>query len=201
MTRTGKKSVYTAADAMKPVNFALADHGTVLATRAEGQDVGDQVRRLVVDDASLVLSFNDVRAITPPFFDELFKILRVMFGAESPRKRALVVTGLSDDTRETIEMVLERHKASLVELKGEHLDLISGIPHLAETLVAAQELGKFTAPELAERLDLTVPNINHRLKKLVEAGALTRETDKTAEHGRRYSYQAHAAPDLAAAGR
>jgi hypothetical protein len=199
--RTKKKSVYTAADAMQPINFALADHGTVLATRAEGQEVGEQLRRLLVEDASLVLSFKNIRAITPPFFDEVFTTLRMLFATGTDQRRALVVTGLTDDTRETIEMVLERHKAALVELNGKRIDLITSIPHLAETLAAARELGEFTAPQLAERMDVKIGNLNHRLKTLVDAGALVREPDTTVDRGKRWRYHTPTAPALAGATR
>src|SRR5205814_1987631 len=108
---------------------------------------------------------------------------------------------LDEDVRETLQLVLDHYKLSIAELHDDRqLRLLTSVPHLAETLSAAQEIGEhFTAPELADRLDQKLPNINQRLAQLVQAGAIAREQDPTAGRGRRYRYRtaAHDAGSVA----
>jgi DNA-binding MarR family transcriptional regulator len=46
------------------------------------------------------------------------------------------------------------------------------------------------ARDLAEELQLKLPNLHQRLKTLEEAGALAKREDHTAERGRRYIWSA-----------
>lgn len=182
-------SGYVSAMSVKPVHFALADHGRVLATRNAGRKVAARLSELIEEQPSIVLNFTGVEAVTPPFLDEL---LRVMRGALSTQRdgRVIVVTQLDDDVRETLQLILDRHKVSLAEIRDGRVELLTSVPHLAETLEAAQDLGTeyFTAPQLAESLALKLPNANQRLGQLVQAGAIARERDPDAERGKRYRY-------------
>lgn len=180
---------YVSAMSVKPVHFALADHGRVLATRNVGDKVAAHLSRLIKQQPSFVLNFKGVEAVTPPFLDELLRVVRGALSTEH-EGRVIVVTQLDDDVRETLQLVLERYKLSLAELRDGRVELLTSTPHLADTLAAAQDLGTeyFTAPQLAERLALKLPNANQRLGQLVQAGAIAREPDPSAEHGRRYRY-------------
>jgi hypothetical protein len=185
---------------MKPVHFALRDYGRVLSTRETGHEVGQHVRQLLEPRVSVVLDFKDVEAITPPFFDELLGSVRLALKGDQ-ESRGLVVSGLNSDVRETVEFVLERNKMALAELRNGKIDLLTAVPHLAETLGVALKLGEFTAPQLAKELDLKAGNANQRLTALVEAGAIAREPDRGADRGRRFLYRVPAARKLEASGR
>ena len=152
---------------------------------------------LIQDQPSIVLNFKDVAAVTPPFLDELLRVVRGALSTERDR-RVVVVTQLDPDVRETLQLVLDSYKLALAELRDDgRVQLLTSIPHLAETLDAAQNLGTayFTAPQLAERLALKLPNTNLRLQQLVRAGAIAREPDPNAGRGKRYRYAAPAQVD------
>lgn len=183
---------------VKPVHFALADSGgRILATRHAGREVAAHLSVLIQDQPSIVLNFKDVDAVTPPFLDEILRVVRGALSTERDR-RVVVVTELDADVRETLQLVLDSYKLSLAELRDDgRVQLLTSIPHLAETLDAAQDLGTdyFTAPQLAERLALKLPNTNQRLNQLVQAGAISREPDPTAGRGKRYRYTTPAQVD------
>ena len=86
---------------------------------------------------------------------------------------------------DTTQLVAERRGIALAVLQADKLHVIGGKRHLEETLAAAQELGSFTAPQLAERLKLKLPNLHQRLLQLQNAGVITRTDDTSADRGRR----------------
>lgn len=180
---------YVPLMSVKPVQFRLAGHGRVLATRNAGRKVATDLSDAIEEHPAVVVSFADVEAVTPPFLDELLRVVRGVLSAERDG-RMVAVSGLDDDLRDTLQIVLERNKMSLAELRHGRLELLTPVPHLAETLNAAQDFGTeyFTAPQLADRLKLKLPNVNQRLTQLVQAGALAREPDPDAAHGKRYRY-------------
>jgi DNA-binding MarR family transcriptional regulator len=65
-----------------------------------------------------------------------------------------------------------------------------GTRQLQETFNAAARLETFTAPELADELNIKLPNLHARLNALLDAGALSREPDDTVERGKRFRYAA-----------
>lgn len=85
----------------------------------------------------------------------------------------------------------------LCTLASDQLELLGGPEHLRQTLAKAAEFGRpFAAPELAEQLELKLPNLNARLTALVEAGALRRERDQHASRGIKFRYCAPSADDV-----
>jgi len=70
-----------------------------------------------------------------------------------------------------------------------HFQLLGGKKHLKQTLAEAEKLGTFKATELADALELKLPNLHQRLKALREAGFIGRDTDETAQRGRRHDYR------------
>jgi DNA-binding MarR family transcriptional regulator len=181
---------YVAPMSVTTLQYALADHGRILATRDIGRDAAARIADLAADKHNLMLSFKDVLAVAPPFLHEIF---RVIYGGVGPDRegRTVAVTELDDDVRETLQLVLDHYKLAIAEIVDDgRLELLTSAPHLAETLAAAQDLGEyFTAPQLAERLDQKAPNINQRLTQLLQAGAIAREPDPTASRGRRFRYR------------
>ena len=183
------------------LKYALADHGRILATRDAGREAAARLAELSTEKDAVLLSFENVVAVAPPFLNEVFRVIYGGLGLDRDG-RTVAVTALDEDVRETLQLVLDHYKLSIAELRDDgQLELLTSVPHLAETLAAAQELGEhFTAPELAERLEQKVPNINQRLTQLLHAGAIAREPDPTVSRGRRYRYRtaAQAAGSVAA---
>jgi hypothetical protein len=95
-----------------------------------------------------------------------------------------VVAHLNEDVRETMLLVLESRGMSLTALEDDTLELLGGRRHLEATLDAAQELGTFTAAELAAQLKLKLPNLHHRLNELRAAGAVARVESGPSASGR-----------------
>jgi hypothetical protein len=178
---------------VKNLNFILCNFGNVLATRAQGARAAELLReRSEENPVNLVLNFAAVDAVTPPFLDELLHELYRALRRQREDGGFAVVVNINEDDLETLRMVLDVGDwPGLMHATTGGTELLSRSPQLADTLRAARELGPtFTAPQLAEFLSLKVPNANHRLTQLVEAGALARRRDDTAEHGKRYEYEA-----------
>jgi hypothetical protein len=172
-------------------HFHLADEGRVLATRDQGRRVATMIRERTDDAVPVVVDFEDVEVVAPPFLDELLnELYRVV---QRHRNEGVVVVALNidDDNLETLRMVIgSAERPGLAVKEDDGVYLATQTPHLAETLAKAQELRVFTAPKLAEAMDLKLPNVNQRLARLVEAGALARRRDLEAVHGKRYLYLA-----------
>jgi hypothetical protein len=147
--------------------------GKVLGTRALGRDVAEQLRGLAGDgQQDLFVDFTGVQVASSPFLDELALMLRA-WNTDHP-ERFVVLTHLNEDVQDTLALVLDRREMTLAEVEKGTLRLIGGRAHLEETLKAAQELGVFTAAELAEQLELKLPNIHQRLVALEATGAVVR---------------------------
>jgi DNA-binding transcriptional ArsR family regulator len=167
----------------------LARESDVLSTRRLGRKVGRQAYDLLEKSDCLLLNFFGVEVASPPFLDELLQALRpATFGGDTGR--LLLIAGLNDDVCESLQMVLERRKLVLATLKDDKVELLGGAEQLEQTLREAVDLGVFTAPELAERLAIKLPALHQRLRALTEAGAIARQPDATAEHGKRHTYTA-----------
>jgi hypothetical protein len=183
---------YGSPMSLKLERYNRAQHGDVLATRATGRDIGRVVADRLAQSPGLLLSFHGVDVASPAFLFELIGAIRATLLA--PPTRWLLVTGMNDDVRESTELVLERLKMVLGQLENEQIELLGGAEHLQKTVKAAQELGVFTAPDLAAELELKLPALHQRLIQLVEAGVLSREDDPTATRGKRSKF---AAPPIA----
>jgi DNA-binding MarR family transcriptional regulator len=173
---------------VKPRRLDLARERDVLSTRDLGRIMGREALDSLGDAPELLLSFTGVEVASPPFLDEFLLSLRPLtHGGDTGR--LLVVVGLNDDVRESLSMVLERRKLMLADLRDDQIDLLGGTEQLQRTLREAVDMGgHFTAPELAERLQIKLPALHQRLKTLTDSGVLARALDPTAERGVRHSY-------------
>lgn len=136
----------------------------------------------------MILDFEDVEAVTPPFVQELFATLHAILQHDG---RLVVLAQMNEDVAETIGLVLEKRKQTLAYRTGDKVELLNELaPHLGEVLREAQSLKKpFTVTELAERLGVATNTLHGRLKPLLESGAVARERDETAERGVRHRYR------------
>jgi hypothetical protein len=172
-------------------HFHLADEARVLATRDQGRRVATMIRERTEDAVPVVVDFEDVEVVAPPFLDELLNELYRVVQRHRDEGVVVVALNIDDDNLETLRMVIgSAERPGLAVKEDDGVYLATRTPHLAETLARAQELRVFTAPKLAEAMDLRLPNVNQRLARLVEAGALARRRDPEAAHGKRYLYLA-----------
>ncbi len=178
---------------MRVIN--LAEYGRVLSTRERGREAADALQD-ALPSGGVVLNFAGVEVASPSYLDEILTRLRGLLAEGA--SAIVVVVEANRDVSESLEMVLERRKMGLAVLKDDAIELLGGRRQLAETLAAASELGTFKATELADRLELKLPNLHQRLKALGEAGAVARTVDHTATSGLRYDYRAPDPKDLSA---
>ena len=179
---------YGSSMSVKLERYELARHGRVLATRSVGRDVGRTIAELIAQKPALLLSFYGVEVASPSFLFELISAVRAALIAQP--QRWLLVTGMNEDVAESAELVLDRLKMTLGTLDDGQIKLLGGSQQLQDTIKAAQQLGTFTAPDLAEQLEIKLPALHQRLNQLIEAGVLTREDDPTATRGKRGKYSA-----------
>lgn len=183
---------------LMPSTYRLRNHGTVLATRSLGTEVASALRTSTKDANAVIVDFTGIRVASSPFLDEVARVLRSMI-ADKP-ERFVLLANLNEDLMDTLELVLKRRDIVLTAVRDGKLETIGGTRQLDETLAAAQELKTFTAPELAERLELKLPNLHQRLAQLQAAGALTRSDDPSARRGRRLLFQTPEIDDKTLAG-
>ena len=164
----------------------LDDAAAVLSTRERGRDAADRLQD-ALQAGSVVVSFAGVEVATPSFLDEVLTRLHTVL--QTNEQAIAIVTGMNEDVRESVELVLRHRGMTLGVLEEGHIQILGGKKHLQQTMAEAEKLGTFKATELAEALKLKLPNLHQRLKALHEAGAIGRETDETAKRGRRHDYQ------------
>lgn len=165
----------------------FAEFGAVLSTRDLGREAADRIQD-AIGMSGLVIGFEGVEVATPSFLDEV--ILRVSAILRGNESSIVVMSGLNDDIRLSLELIATRRDVQLAVLEDDQIELIGASKQLEETLRAAQKLGRFRAPELAEDLAIKLPNLHQRLGALLEAGAVTRAPDSSAKRGRSHTYEA-----------
>jgi DNA-binding MarR family transcriptional regulator len=174
----------------------IRERGRVVGTRSLGADVAEEIRSSDPAAKALVLDFTGVRVASSPFLDEVVCASRAAI-VDHP-DRHVVYGGLDEDVLDKLELVAERRGIALTVLEADELRILGGRRFLDETLAAAQELGEFAATDLAERLELKLPNLHQRLTQLQAAGAITRADDPTAQRGRRLKFATPDARELTA---
>ena len=132
--------------------------------------------------AVVLVDFDGVEVASSPVLDEIACALRAAI-TDNPG-RSVVLTNLNEDVHDTLRLVVEQRDMTLAMLKDDELQLIGGRQHLEETLRGARELGRFTAAQLADRLELKLPNLHQRLGQLQAAGAVTRVEPAAGRSGR-----------------
>lgn len=173
---------------MTPTYYVRSDKG-FLSTRELGKTVlRDMEDRVPTDTVAVNIDFAGIVAMTVSFTDEFLGQYYSALATHGGRPAAVALTGLNEDVRETIAMCLERRDLIALEQQAEQLTLLAASDVLVATFALAQELGKFTAMTVAERLGITAPNANNRLKRLVSARALAREQGVAERGGKEFNY-------------
>ncbi|XVQ11115.1 STAS-like domain-containing protein [Spirillospora sp. CA-255316] len=157
--------------------------------RAAGAELRQKLERALdpIENRTIILDFASVKAMTNSFADELVGKLYISLGGGALTSGGVQLVGLDEETRDAIEVCLERRK--LIAVDGDEHILLAAEDFLQQTYDEARKLGTFIAADLAEALDISLPNANNRLKRLVAAGALVRTPDPGRERGgKQYSY-------------
>lgn len=108
------------------------------------------------------------------FTDEFLRKYYSTLATQDDGPTSVLVTGLNNDTRETIVIAFERRELIALERLGDDLVLLAASDVLSDTFKLARALGTFTATTVAEQMGISAPNANNRLKHLVAARALVR---------------------------
>ena len=172
----------------------LSEYGEVLSTRERGREAADRLQD-ALSKGHVVISFAGVEVATPSFIDELLTRLRAVL--QTDEEAIALISGMNEDTRESMRLVVEHRGWTFGVLDKDHVELLGGKKHLQETLAKAQELGTFKATELADALEIKLPNLHQRLKALRQAGVVGRKLDETAQRGRRHEYDVINTKELA----
>ncbi len=181
--------------------FTVRPHGKFLATREPAKLVLRELEdKIPANTHTVVIDFTGVDAMTHSYCDEFLARYYATLASTvnnrdgTDRNPAIVLlTGLEEDVRETITICLERCDLIALEDRDSQPFVLAASAVLNETFKAAQQLGTFTALQLAERMGVTAPNANNRLKRLVAARALLREQRVAERGGKEFTY---AVPEL-----
>jgi hypothetical protein len=174
---------------LNKLQMKLSERGAVLATRRAGRDLAHDLQDRWQGAFAVDLDFEGVVAVTPPFLDELFKAIRSEL--DSHDGSVVYASNMNEDVHETAKMILGRDRSALVYLHEGEVALITEDEMLADTFTRAVSMQMpFTAPDLAEGLDLTLQNANSRLNTLRRFGAVARRKDPAVQRGRRFLYLA-----------
>ena len=142
-----------------------------LVTRPTGAAVRHQIERLL-DDASdrtlTVIDFSQVSMIDFSCADEVIaKLLMRHEAADSPREAYFLFRGVTDEHWEAIEAVLERRGLALVLEQADGVHVVGTLStEERRTWETLRQLGRATAVQLAERLELATAEVQRALEAL-----------------------------------
>lgn len=176
------------------LKFDVEQHCQVqfLATRAKGHVVREDLEDLIARERpdGVLIDFVGVEAMTISFADEFLGRFYASLAAGDVLAQTVLLLGLNEENLATVSICLERRDLAAVAIIDGHPTLLSTLEHLVETYEAALNLGTFSALELAAGLAVTPQNMNNRLKRLVEAGAIRRRRVHTERGGKEFAYTA-----------
>lgn len=168
------------------------DNG-VLRTAEKGEEIYAHIvagLRQQVPGTPLALDFHNIVAVTVPFADRsVCQLLRGWLGGYHD-ERPLLIYRADEDVRETLASALrDRRLVALANGPGGP-ELIGGDEVLQVTVEEARELGPdFSVADLADRLDLSAPATNNRLRSLWRSGAVARRLVIPAGGGKEFVYR------------
>ena len=173
----------------EPFTYSVRPHGDFLATRDLAKTVlRDLEDHVPPDAAAVVIEFTDVDAMTISFADEFLGRYYSALASSDVSPAVVTLTGLNEELRETVAVSLQRRDLIAAEAQHEVLTLLAASDVLRQTYQLAHELGTFTAMNVADRLGITAPNANNRLKRLVAARALIRQQGIAERGGKEFIY-------------
>lgn len=169
--------------------FAVEQHGKFLSTRELGKKVlRDMEDRVPAGAAAVAIDFTSVIAMTHSLTDEFLGQYYSSLSTHDSAPATVTLTGMNDDVRETVIVCLERRDLIALGHQDEQLALLAASEVLNQTFTLALDLRKFTATNVADHLNITAPNANNRLKRLVAARALIRQQRVADRGGKEFTY-------------
>jgi DNA-binding transcriptional ArsR family regulator len=171
--------------------------GPLAATRSLGQQYRQQLEQLLATvpaDETIIISFEAIEAMTGSFTDEFLGKLLVAKAAGLTGRAPIILTCLTEETAEEVDLCLERRKIVAAWNNECVLSLLGGDPTLKQTFAAGAQRGEFRASDLATDLKTTQQNVNNRLKRLTDAGVLLRDRQDPAAGGREFRYRIPTVP-------
>lgn len=176
---------------MEPVLFPVGQLGPFLATRSRGMEGRHRLDVEVGSRTSidLTIDFTSVEAMTFSFVDEFLGKFLDAF-APSRVDATVKLAGLDVENLEAVNVCLERRESQVLNLGDDGALHLLGDDILTETFEAANTLGSFRANDLAAALNLSAQNVNNRLKRLTEVGALRKgRVEGSTRGGREFHYE------------
>ncbi|WP_158289934.1 STAS-like domain-containing protein [Micromonospora sp. S4605] len=167
------------------LDFSVDQFGAFLATRSKAQQARERLEREIKSAGAgtvVTVDFNGVEAMTISFADEFLGKLYTALSAGDHPTAGVRLAGLNEETREAIDICLERRDLIALAL-DDGPTLLGRTEPLQETFDAVLQLREFRAADLATRLSITAQNANNRLKRLVDAAALHRRQAAVSNRG------------------
>jgi predicted DNA-binding protein len=171
----------------------LKNGSSDLVTRQSGQIIRERIERAVEkeEDAAVVaLDFSKIGVVDYSCADEIVaKLISRLLGGEYG-DRYLILSGLSENQKENIEVALERKDlAVMAEMRDGRKVLLGNLNnYLQETLGLVEEKKKITAADLSSALKLPANTSGTRLLNLHKK-RLVRRFDEIRDGGRVWVYE------------
>ncbi|OGW06335.1 MAG: hypothetical protein A2W77_05480 [Nitrospinae bacterium RIFCSPLOWO2_12_39_16] len=165
-----------------------------LVTRQSGQVIRERIERDISkekDGEVIALDFSKIGIIDYSCADEIVAKLISRLTSSEYGDKYIVLTGLSENQKENIEVALERKELSVMaEMTDSRKILIGSLNnYLKETLDLILSKGKITASELSDELKLPANTSGTRLLNLYKKRLVKRVAER-GEEGRLWVYLA-----------
>ena len=164
-----------------------------LVTRQSGQVIRERIERDITkepDGEGIALDFSKIGIIYYSFSDEIVGKLISRLTSSEYGDKYIVLTGLSENQKENIEVALERKDLSVMaEMRDSRKILIGSLNnYLRETLDLILKKGRITGSELSEFLDLPANTSGTRLLNLYKK-RLVRRVAERRDEGKVWVYE------------
>jgi len=164
-----------------------------LVTRQSGQVIRERIERDISrekDAEVIALDFSKIGVIDYSCADEIIAKLISRLTSSEYGDKYIVLTGLSENQKENIEVALERKDLSVMaEMRDSRKILIGSLNnYLRETLDLILKKGRITGSELSEFLDLPANTSGTRLLNLYKK-RLVRRVAERRDEGKVWVYE------------
>ncbi|MBI4683675.1 MAG: STAS-like domain-containing protein [Nitrospirae bacterium] len=180
-------------DLYKLLKEELKNGSADLVTRNSGQVIRERIERDIAgekDGEVIALDFSKIGIIDYSCADEIVAKLISRLVSNEYGDKYIVLTGLTENQKENIEVALERKDlAVMVEMKNGEKILIGNLNnYLQETLAFVSKKAKITANDLSATLKLPANTSGTRLLNLYKK-RLVKRIDEIRDGGRVWVYE------------
>jgi len=186
-----KGTVYDLAALMREV---ILNGSSNLVTRETGAIIRERVERELMAEPGRIVALLDFSAIGVIDFscaDEVIAKLISRLLSEEYGEKFIVLTGLSSNQMENIEVALERKKLACLYVKKAGGWQVVGFlnNYLRKTLVSVMEKGSITLRQLAREGGIGLNTGGTRLLNLYKKKLIWRSEEVSREGGRQFVYK------------